>query len=73
MFNCRSMRVAVILSALLLGAGLLLGLAAVAAPLSMPYTQLALILVLAGAAVLSAAFVDALLPGADRRLDGCRH
>lgn len=73
MFNCRTMRVAVILSALLLAAGLLLGLIAVAAPLTMAYTQLALMLVLGGAAVLSAAFIDALLPGAERRLDGCRH
>jgi hypothetical protein len=67
------MRIAVILSALLLAGGLLLGLVAVAAPLTMPYTQLALMLVLGGAVVLSAAFLDALMPGADRRLDGCRH
>jgi len=73
MFNCRSMRVAVILSASLLTAGLLLGLLAVAIPLTMAYTQLALMLVLAGAGVLSAAFLDALMPGAERRLDGCQH
>jgi hypothetical protein len=73
MFNCHSMRVAVIVSALLLAAGLVLGLFAVAVPLTMPYTQLSLTLVPAGAAVLSAVFVDALLPGADRRLEGCRH
>jgi hypothetical protein len=30
-------------------------------------------LVLAGAAVLSVAFIDALMPGADQRLDGCQH
>jgi hypothetical protein len=73
MFNCRTMRAAVILSALLLTAGLLLGLIAVAAPLTMTFTQLALMLVLAGATVLSAAFIDALLPGAAQRLDGCQH
>ncbi|MBK1630747.1 hypothetical protein CKO31_08315 [Thiohalocapsa halophila] len=73
MLNCRSMRVVVIVSGLLLAAGLLLGLVAVAAPLTMAYTQMALMLVLAGAAVLSVAFVDALLPGADQRLDGCQH
>jgi hypothetical protein len=67
------MRVVVIVSGLLLAAGLLLGLFAVAAPLTMAYTQMALMLVLAGAAVLSVAFVDALLPGADQRLDGCQH
>jgi hypothetical protein len=67
------MRVAVILSALLLSAGLLIGLIAVAAPLTMAFTQLALVLVLAGAAVLSVAFIDALMPGAADRLDGCQH
>jgi hypothetical protein len=39
----------------------------------MPYAQTSLMLVLAGAAVLSVAFIDALMPGADQRLDGCRH
>ncbi len=73
MFNCRSMRVAVILSGLLLAAGLMLGLFALAAPLTMPFTQLALMLVLAAVAVLSVVFIDALLPGADQRLDGCQH
>lgn len=73
MFNCRTMRVAVISSGLLLAAGLLLGLLAVSAPLTMPYAQTSLMLVLAGAAVLSVAFIDALMPGADQRLDGCRH
>lgn len=73
MFNCLTMRIAVISSAVLLSAGLLLGLVAVAAPLAMPYTQLSLMLVLSGAAVLVMAFLDALLPGAARRLDGCQH
>jgi hypothetical protein len=73
MFNCQTMRIAVIASAMLLLAGLLLGLVAVAAPLAMSYTQLSLILVLSGAAVLCMAFLDALLPGADQRLDGCQH
>jgi hypothetical protein len=39
----------------------------------MTYTQLSLILVLSGAAVLCMAFLDALLPGAGNRLDGCQH
>ncbi|WP_156427604.1 hypothetical protein [Thiohalocapsa sp. ML1] len=73
MFNCQTMRAAVLVSALLLASGLLMGLFAVAAPLTMAFTQLALLLVLAGAAVLTAAFIDALLPGAEQRLDGCRH
>lgn len=73
MFNCQSMRVAVMVSALLLAGGLMVGFAAVALPLAMAYTQLALLLVLAGAAVLSAAFIDALMPGAEQRLDGCQH
>jgi hypothetical protein len=73
MLNCQSMRLAVVVSATLLLAGLSLGLVAVAAPLTMSYTHSALLLVLAGATVLSIAFMDALLPGANERLDGCRH
>jgi hypothetical protein len=38
-----------------------------------PTSQLSLLLVLAGAAVLAVVFVDALLPNASQRLDGCRH
>jgi hypothetical protein len=73
MLNCSTMRVAVILSAALLALGVGLGIIAAFTPLVIPSTQLALILVLAGAAVLSVVFVDALLPGAGRRLDGCQH
>jgi hypothetical protein len=67
------MRVAVILSASLLGAGLVLGLVAVTTPFVVPWSQLSLLSVLAGAAVLGVVFLDALLPNAARRLDGCRH
>lgn len=67
------MRVAVILSALLLGLGFLLGLIAASSPLVAPTSQLALLLVLAGATVLTVVFLDALLPNATQRLDGCRH
>jgi hypothetical protein len=73
MFSCSSMRAAVLLSALLLGLGVLFGVVAMSTALLAPTSQLALALVLAGATVLAVVFVDALLPGADQRLDGCRH
>ncbi len=73
MLNCSSMRVAVILSAGLLGLGVLLGLIAATTPFAVPTSQLSLLLVLSGALVLAAVFVDALLPNAAQRLDGCRH
>jgi zinc transporter ZupT len=73
MFSCGSMRVAVLLSATLLGLGVVLGAIAMTTALMIPTSQLALLLVLTGAAVLVVVFVDAMLPGADRRLDGCRH
>jgi hypothetical protein len=73
MFSCSSMRAAVLLSALLLGLGVLFGVVTMSTALLAPTSQLALALVLAGAAVLAVVFVDALLPGADQRLDGCRH
>lgn len=73
MFSCGSMRVAVLLSAALLGLGVVLGAIAMTTALMLPTSQLALLLVLTGAAVLVVVFVDAMLPGADRRLDGCRH
>jgi hypothetical protein len=73
MFSCSSMRAAVLLSASLLGLGLMLGAVAMSTALIVPTSQLALALVLAGATVLAVVFVDAMLPGADQRLDGCRH
>jgi len=73
MLNCSAMRVAVILSAILLGVGVVLGVVAISTPLAVPTSQLSLLLVLAGAAVLAVVFVDALLPNASQRLDGCRH
>lgn len=73
MLTCSSMRVAVILSAILLGTGVVLGVVAMSTPFAIPTSQLALLLVLAGALVLAVVFVDALLPNAGQRLDGCRH
>ena len=73
MLNCSSMRAAVILSAALLMLGVLLGLVAVTTPFVVPASQLSLLLVLAGAAVLAATFLAALLPGVARRLDKCQH
>jgi len=73
MFTCRSMRAAVILSALLLVGGVGLGLIAMSTPLVIPTTQLSLLLVLAGALVLSTTFFASLLPAVARRLDECRH
>ena len=73
MFTCSSMRVALILSALLLGLGVLLGVVAVITPFAVPTSQIALLLVLTGAALFALVFMDALLPNAGHRLDGCRH
>ena len=73
MLNCSSMRAAVFLSALLLGSGIVLGAIAVITGHAVPASHLSLFSVLGGAGVLSLVFLDALLPGAARRLDGCRH
>jgi hypothetical protein len=73
MLSCSSMRVAVILSATLLILGVLLGLVALTTPLVVPASQFSLLLVLAGAVVLTATFLAALLPGVSRRLDECQH
>ncbi|KAA6184564.1 hypothetical protein F2Q65_12045 [Thiohalocapsa marina] len=73
LFNCRSMRLGVLLSLALLASGFGLGLLTMAVPLMMPFSPLALLLVLAAALVLALVFVDAALPDADHRLDGCRH
>ncbi|MCF7985669.1 MAG: hypothetical protein K9L70_14805 [Thiohalocapsa sp.] len=67
------MRAAVILSAVLMTVGILLGVAAVATPIAVPTSYLSLLLVLSGAAVLAATFLAALVPGVARRLDECRH
>jgi zinc transporter ZupT len=73
MFNCRTMRSAVILSALLLGVGVVLGALALVAPFPAFAAQLSLLLVLAAALLLAVTFVTALLPGMARRMDECRH
>lgn len=71
--NCRTMRSAVILSAVLLAAGVLLGVAAMTTPLAIPTSQLALVLVLSAALLLTTTFLVALIPGVARRMDECRH
>lgn len=73
MLSCSTMRVAVILSAIFLGFGIVLGVVAISTPFAVPTSQLSLLLVLTGAVVLALVFVDALLPNASHRLDGCRH
>lgn len=73
MLSCSTMRVAVILSAILLGFGIALGVVAISTPFAVPTSQLSLLLVLTGAVVLAVVFVDALLPNASHRLDSCRH
>jgi hypothetical protein len=67
------MRAAVILSASLLMLGVLLGIVAVSTPWIVPASQLSLLLVLAGAGVLTVTFLASLLPGVARRLDECQH
>jgi hypothetical protein len=73
LFNCRTMRAAVMMSGLLLAAGVLLGLIAVVTPFSVPTSQLSLMLVLASALLLAVTFIAALVPGAARRMDECQH
>jgi|GEM_PF-1704764 len=73
LINCRTMRAAVILSALLLAAGVLLGILAMTTPLSIPTSQLALMLVLSAALLLAVTFLVALIPGVSRHMDECRH
>jgi len=73
MLNCSSMRAAVILSAALLTLGVLLGIVGMTTPFTVAVTQLSLLLVLGGAAVLILTFLVALMPGVARGLDECRH
>lgn len=73
LFNCRTMRAAVIMSGLLLASGVLLGMVAITTPFSVPTSQLSLMLVLASALLLAVTFVAALVPGVSRRMDECQH
>jgi len=73
MLDCNTMRASVILSGGLLTLGVVLGIVAMTTPFTVPISQLSLLLVLFGAIVLAGTFLAALLPGAARRLDGCRH
>ncbi len=73
MISCTIMRSAVVLSAALLAAGVLLLVVAETTSLVLGITHAALALVLAAALVLAYALVIALLPGSARRLAECQH
>ncbi|MBK1723409.1 hypothetical protein [Thiocystis violacea] len=73
MTSCSTMRVAVTLSATLLASGILLLLVAETSGLMIPMAHIALLMVLAGAAVLGFAFLFAVLPGGGHRLNNCQH
>ncbi len=73
MISCTSMRAAVVLSAALFLSGTLLLLVAEVTSTGVPTAHTALLLVLAGAAVLAVALLVALFPGNADRLSNCRH
>lgn len=73
MLTCIRMRNAVLLSILLLVAGLALQTLAGTALVAVVTSHLALALVLAAALVLALTFAASLLPGASERLRECRH
>ncbi len=73
LLNCRTMRFAVTLSGLMLAAGLLLGTFARITGLSVPTSQLSLVLVLGAVFLLAVIFLVALIPGVVRQMDECRH
>lgn len=73
MIDCNSMRVAVMLSAALLAAGLALGVIAIGTHLLAFASYASLMLVLGSVLVLGTIFVVAMIPGFARRLEGCQH
>jgi hypothetical protein len=73
LFDCRTMRGAVILSAAMLMTGVALGTVAMATPLTIPTSQLSLVLVLAAALLFAVTFLVALIPAVARRMEECRH
>jgi hypothetical protein len=73
MLTCERMRTAVLLSVLLLVAGLVLETIAQTTRLAIPASHLALLLVLAAALVLALTFLASLLPGTADRLRECQH
>ena len=73
MLNCKRMRTAVLSSALLLVAGLLLEVVAQVTTFAIPTTHLALVLVLSAVLILALTFLASLLPGTAQRLSECRH
>ena len=73
MLTCKRMRIAVILSALLLVLGLLLAVLVWAMPFVVSAAQIALLLVLSAGSVLAGTFLASLFPGAAKRLQECSH
>lgn len=73
MLNCKRLRSAVILSALLLVAGLILETLAQVTGFAVPTTHLALFSVLAAAGVLGFVFLASLLPVNARRHRECQY
>jgi hypothetical protein len=63
----------VLVSALLLVLGLVLGVVAETTPWVIPTTHLALLFVLGGAAVLAITFLASLIPGTAKHLINCQH
>lgn len=73
MFNCKTMRTAVLISLGLLVSGLLFEFVAVKTLIANPFNYLAIVAVLGAVVILAAIFVLALIPATARRLDGCQH
>jgi hypothetical protein len=73
MLTCKRLRNAVLLSAVLLVAGLLLEVIAQATRFAVPTSHLALLAVLSAVLVLGLTFLASLLPGTAERLRECRH
>jgi hypothetical protein len=73
MLTCKRLRTLVIMSALLLGLGLVLGTVAETTPWPVPTGHLALFSVLGAATLLGVTFMVSLLPGSAKRLAECQH
>lgn len=73
MITCKGMRTAVLVSALLMGLGLLLQAIAEATPFAVPTSHLALFSMLASVFVLITTAAVSLAPGTAKRLADCQH
>lgn len=73
MLNCKRLRAAVLLSAILLVIGLLLEVTAQLTAFAIPTTHLALLSVLSAALILALTLLVSLLPGTAERLNECMH